>query len=190
MNRFVALILLILFIPLFLLLIILIFFFIDKKVFFIQDRVSLNNNFKCIKFATLKDNKFNTCNKPSHLEMHRINSLGRIIRKFFLDETLQLINIIYKDMNFFGPRPLPAYEDAEFRIKIISWNKRNQIKPGLTGLAQSKGYYGSIKNLSQLKKRHSYDLLYIKKIKKNILTRYKINIFILFNTILIFFRSK
>jgi putative colanic acid biosynthesis UDP-glucose lipid carrier transferase len=190
MNRLIALILLILLIPLYLLLIILIFFFIDKKVFFIQDRVSLNNNFKCIKFASLKDNKFNKCNKPSYLEMHRVNFLGSIIRKFFLDETLQLINIIYNDMNFFGPRPLPVYEDAEFRSKIISWNKRNQIKPGLTGLAQSLGYFGSIKNLNQLKKRHAYDILYTKKIKKNIIIRYKLNLFILVNTILIFFRSK
>ena len=146
MNRLFALFFLILLIPLILLLIILVFFFIDKKVFFIQERISLNNKFKCIKFATFKYNEFNTCNKPSHLELHRINFLGQLLRKFFLDEILQLINIINCDMNFFGPRPLPVYEDLEYRNQIIFWDKRNQIKPGLTGLAQSKGYFGSVKN--------------------------------------------
>ena len=189
MNRLIALTLFILLIPLTLILSLLIFFFIDKEIFFTQERISLNKRFKCYKFASLKYNKLNECNKPSHLETHRINYLGRIIRNFFLDEILQLINIIKGDINFFGPRPLPVYEDLEYQKKIIYWNKRNLIKAGLTGLAQCKGYAGSIKNTNQLKKRHSYDVLYIKIIKKkNIFFTYKINLFILMNTLLIFFR--
>ena len=188
MNRLVALTLLILLIPLILILCLLIFLFIDKKIFFTQKRVSLNKNFKCYKFASLKYNKINECNKPSHLETHRMNYLGRIIRNFFLDEILQLINIINGDINFFGPRPLPVYEDLEYQKKIIFWNKRNAIKAGLTGLAQSQGYAGSVKNISQLKKRHSYDLLYIKLIKKNIISKYKVNILILINTLFLLFR--
>jgi lipopolysaccharide/colanic/teichoic acid biosynthesis glycosyltransferase len=189
MNRLIALILLILFIPLILILGLLIFFFIDKEIFFTQQRISLNKKFKCYKFATLKYNKLNECNKPSHLETHRINYLGRIIREFFLDEILQLINIIKGDINFFGPRPLPVYEDLEYQKKIIFWNKRNLIKAGLTCLAQCKGYAGSIKNISQLKKRHAYDVLYIKIIKKkNIISIYRINLFILTNTLLLFLR--
>ena len=92
-------------------------------------------------------------------------------------------------MNFFGPRPLPVYEDLDYQKKIIFWNKRNVIKAGLSGLAQSKGHAGSIKNVNQLKKRHAYDLLYIKIIKKkNIISIYRINLFILTNTLLLFFR--
>jgi putative colanic acid biosynthesis UDP-glucose lipid carrier transferase len=188
MNKLIALFLLFLFIPLILILSLLVFLFIDKKIVFLQKRVTLNKNFKCIKFATLKNNKFNTCNKPSYLEIHRMNNLGIFIRKFFLDEILQLINVMKNDINFIGPRPLPVYEDIEYKKKIIYWNKRNQIKPGLTGLAQSKGYYGAIKNLDKLKKRHAYDLLYIKMIKKNFFTRLRLNLFILINTVLIFFR--
>lgn len=189
MNRLMALTLLILLIPLTLILSLLIFLFIDKKIFFTQQRISLNKKFKCYKFATLKYNELNECNKPSHLETHRINYLGRIIRNFFLDEILQLINIIKGDINFFGPRPLPVYEDLEYQKKIIFWNKRNVIKAGLTGLAQSRGYAGSIKNIDQLKKRHLYDLLYIKIIKKkNIISTYKINLIILTNTLLLFLR--
>ena len=189
MNRLFALILFILLIPLILILSLLIFFFIDKKIFFTQQRVSLNKNFKCYKFASLKYNKFNECNKPSHLETHRINFVGRFIRNFFLDEILQLINIIKGDINFFGPRPLPVYEDIEYQKKIIFWNKRNFIKAGLTGLAQSNGYSGPIKNINQLKKRHVYDLVYIRIIKKKkIISAFKINLFILINTLLMFFR--
>ena len=186
MNRLIALTLFILLIPLTLILSLLIFFFIDKEIFFTQERISLNKRFKCYKFASLKYNKLNECNKPSHLETHRINYLGRIIRNFFLDEILQLINIIKGDINFFGPRPLPVYEDLEYQKKIIFWNKRNLIKAGLTGLAQSKGYAGSIKNINQLKKRHAYDILYIK--KKKFISVYKINLFILINTLLLFLR--
>ena len=92
-------------------------------------------------------------------------------------------------MNFFGPRPLPVYEDLEYRNQIIFWDKRNQIKPGLTGLAQSKGYFGSVKNTAMLKKRHAYDLLYAKKKRGGgIISISKTNFFILVNTFLIFFR--
>ena len=188
MNKLLALFFLFLLIPLILILSLLVFLFIDKQIFFIQKRVSLNKNFNCIKFATFKNNKFNTCNKPSYLENHRLNYLGIFLRKYFLDEILQLINIIKNDINFFGPRPLPVYEDIEYKKKIIFWNKRNQIKPGLTGLAQSKGFYGPVKNFDKLKKRHAYDLLYIKMTKKNIFTVYRINLFILINTFLIFLR--
>ena len=189
MNRLIALTLFILLIPLTLILSLLTFLFIDKKIFFTQQRISIDKKFKCYKFATLKYNKLNECNKPSHLETHRINYLGRVVRKFFLDEILQLINIIKGDINFFGPRPLPVYEDLDYQKKIIFWNKRNIIKAGLSGLAQSKGYAGSIKNVNQLKKRHAYDLLYIKIIKKkNIISIYRINLFILTNTLLLFFR--
>jgi lipopolysaccharide/colanic/teichoic acid biosynthesis glycosyltransferase len=189
MNKFIALILFILCIPLILILSLLVFFFIDKKILFIQERVSLNKKFRCLKFSSLKDNKYSECNKPSHLETHRINYLGLIMRRYFLDEILQLINIIKGEINFFGPRPLPVYEDRQYQKKIIFWNKRNQIKAGLTGLAQSNGFSGSMKNKHQLKKRHAYDLLYIKIIKKkNIFFKFKINFYILNNTFLIFFR--
>ena len=119
MNRLIALILFILLIPLTLILSLLTFLFIDKKIFFTQQRISKDKKFKCYKFTTLKYNKLNECNKPSHLETHRINYLGRVVRKFFLDEILQLINIIKGDINFFGPRPLPVYEDLDYQKKLF-----------------------------------------------------------------------
>ena len=152
--------------------------FIDKKILFIQDRVGKDQKiFQCYKFASMIHNDRNSGDLSSYLETHRINKLGSFIRKYFIDEIPQLVNVIKGEMNFIGPRPHPIKEN-EIWIKIyLSYKKRVAIKPGITGLAQINGYSGPIKNKHQLFKRVCYDLLYIK--KKNIL----LDFMIIINTI-------
>jgi len=167
-NRLFALLILLLLIPFLIFISILIFFFIDKKIFFIQQRVGLNNKvFNCYKFSTMLNNNQFKGNLPSDEEVFRINKLGNFLRRYFFDELPQLVNIIKGDMNFIGPRPHSTFDHESFKKKIISYLKRHQIKPGMTGLAQVNGYNGAIKNNHQLFKRTSYDLLYIK--EKNLL---------------------
>jgi putative colanic acid biosysnthesis UDP-glucose lipid carrier transferase len=167
-NRLFALLILLLLIPFLIFISILIFFFIDKKIFFIQQRVGLNNKvFNCYKFSTMLNNNQFKGNLPSDEEVFRINKLGNFLRRYFFDELPQLVNIIKGDMNFIGPRPHSTFDHESFKKKIISYLKRHQIKPGMTGLAQVNGYNGAIKNNHQLFKRTSNDLLYIK--EKNLL---------------------
>ena len=90
----------------------------------------------------------------------RITRIGRFLRKTSLDELPQLINIIKGEMSVVGPRPhAPAFDDKFVQI-IENYEKRYNVKPGLTGLAQIKGYRGG-EDIEGMKMRAKYDLEYI-----------------------------
>ena len=183
MSRFFSIVILIILSPVLLIAIFFIYFFIDKKIFFVQKRVGLNNKtFNCYKFATMINNANELGNKSANLEAHRINKIGAFLRNSFIDEFPQLINIILGDMNFIGPRPHSVYEDSVFLKKIISYKKRYRVKPGITGYAQINGANGPIINDSLLKKRVALDIVYINNIS------FILNLKILFQTLIIFFK--
>jgi putative colanic acid biosysnthesis UDP-glucose lipid carrier transferase len=185
LNSLIFLLILILIAPIFITICILVFTFIDKKVFFKQKRIGFNNNvFICYKFSTMLDNHLNKGDKSSDLEEIRINYMGKFLRKTFLDELPQLINIVKGEMNLIGPRPHSIYDHELFKNQITFYNKRHKIKPGITGLAQSRGFNGPIKNKSMLKKRIAYDSLYIK--KKSIILDFSI----ILNSLLLPFLKK
>lgn len=117
-------------------------------VIFKQERVSLNGRkFLLYKFRTMyKD----APEKQSELEAlneiegpvfkikkdPRITSVGRILRKFSIDELPQLFNIFAGHMSLVGPRPLPVYEVVRFK----PWQRRRlSMRPGLTCLWQIDG---------------------------------------------------
>ena len=185
LNRLFALFLLILLSPVLLVTAILVFLFIDKKIFFVQKRVGLNNKvFNCYKFATMLNNNQFKGNLSSDKEVFRINRIGNFLRRYFFDELPQILNIIKGDMNFIGPRPHSTYDHERFKQLIKSYPNRHKVKPGMTGLAQANGYNGAIKNNHHLFKRTSHDLLYIK--KKNPI----LDLQIILNTIFVFFVKK
>lgn len=91
--------------------------------FFVQDRVGKNReSFTIYKLRTMKVNK--------------ITPVGRLIRKFGLDETPQLINILKGDMFFIGPRPLTKSDIARLGWDTSEFDIRWTVPPGLTGLSQ------------------------------------------------------
>jgi lipopolysaccharide/colanic/teichoic acid biosynthesis glycosyltransferase len=184
MGRFFSLIFLIILSPLFLVIFLFIYLFIDKKIFFVQKRIGFNGQtFDCYKFASMINNTTELGNKSANLEDHRVNKIGAFLRRNFLDELPQLINVILGDMNFVGPRPHSVYEDLKFAKKIISYKKRYLIKPGITGYAQVKGCTGPIINENQLKKRVAYDIVYINNVS------FLLNLYILYQTLLVFIKK-
>lgn len=91
----------------------------------------------------------------------RVTRIGKILRKTSLDEVPQLINILRGEMSFVGPRPHALAHDAEFAMAVPSYTRRFQTRPGLTGLAQVRGYRGEIHCREDLEKRIEADIEYI-----------------------------
>lgn len=86
----------------------------------------------------------------------RITKVGKIIRRFRIDELPQFINVILGDMSLVGPRPERPDLTILFSKDIPGFEKRLEVKPGITGLAQVNGGY----DISP-KDKLVYDLQYI-----------------------------
>ena len=126
---------LVIFLPLFFLIFI-IGLFDTGSPLFIQKRVGLNlRSFKLVKFRTMK---VNTLSSGTHLvDPSNITPFGYFLRKYKLDELLQLWYVFIGNMSLVGPRPC-LYNQK----KLINERKKRgvfNVKPGITGLAQVSG---------------------------------------------------
>jgi lipopolysaccharide/colanic/teichoic acid biosynthesis glycosyltransferase len=94
----------------------------------------------------------------------RITRVGRILRKTSLDELPQLFNVLWGDMSLVGPRPhAPSTRagDRYFHDIVSTYAARHNVKPGLTGWAQVKGWRGETDTEEKLIRRLEHDLHYI-----------------------------
>ncbi|MDB3935148.1 sugar transferase [Granulosicoccus sp.] len=91
----------------------------------------------------------------------RITRIGALLRRTSLDELPQLLNVIEGTMSLVGPRPHPLGLDAQFRQQLPFYDSRYMVKPGITGLAQVKGYRGETRETEAMANRIRYDRLYI-----------------------------
>lgn len=104
---------------------------------FRQTRAGLNGRpFALFKFRTMRPDTDPFGDSPQHGADPRITPVGRWLRETSLDELPQLINVLRGEMSLIGPRPLYLQQMAE-------WDERQRcrllVKPGLTGLAQTRG---------------------------------------------------
>lgn len=138
LNRFFALILLVILSPLLLILAILIIVEDGLPVFFIQKRVGVNYTyFHIYKFRSMKKN---TPNVATHLltdpDLYLLK-IGKFIRKTSLDELPNLINIVKGEIVFVGPRPALYNQDDLMEFRVATGVSK--LKPGITGWAQING---------------------------------------------------
>ena len=91
----------------------------------------------------------------------RVTSLGRVLRKFRLDELPQLFNVLKGDMNVVGPRPEQPDIFAHLRSKIDYYPHRQQVLPGITGWAQINLSYD--RSLDDVRRKVALDLEYIRR---------------------------
>ena len=131
-------------------------------ILFTQKRHGIGDKiFYCYKFRTMvlnneEDTKF-ADNKDS-----RLTKFGKFLRISALDEMPQFINVLIGDMSVVGPRPHPIKLNDQFSNKVDKFSKRHQFKPGITGLAQTRGYRGKIYGFYDMSSRVKLDRYYFK----------------------------
>ncbi|MBN9484496.1 MAG: hypothetical protein BGO70_03895 [Bacteroidetes bacterium 43-93] len=131
-------------------------------VFFIQKRTGYKGiEFDCFKFRTMYINA-DADTKQATTGDKRITTVGKFLRLTHLDETPQFFNVLLGDMSIVGPRPHMLYHTHYYAQFIPYYNLRHEAVPGMTGMAQIKGYIGEITVERELRKRVQWDVYYLK----------------------------
>ncbi|MEX1256037.1 MAG: sugar transferase [Gemmatimonadota bacterium] len=91
----------------------------------------------------------------------RITPVGRILRKYRLDELPQLVNVIRGEMNIVGPRPEQPEIFQKLRSHVEGYAERQAVLPGITGWAQVNHHYDQC--LDDVRRKVGLDLEYIRK---------------------------
>ncbi|MBN3575785.1 sugar transferase [Vibrio neptunius] len=107
-------------------------------ILFKQKRVGINGVvFEIFKFRSMVVDADKIGGFQTSSSDNRITKIGKIIRKTSIDELPQLLNVLLGDMSLVGPRPNVPAQKSDYSEQ--DWNKRNSVKPGITGLAQALG---------------------------------------------------
>ena len=131
-------------------------------IFFIQKREGYKGTyFNCLKFRTMVLNS-EADSKWADNDDVRLTGIGKFLRLTALDEMPQFINVFLGDMSVVGPRPHPLNLNKEYENVVVDFNKRHRFKPGITGLAQAKGYSGYISQFDDMRNRIKMDIFYFK----------------------------
>lgn len=134
--------------------------------FFRQERIGISNRtFTIWKLRSMRTEACDSRGETSTArDDHRLTNIGRFIRRTSIDELPQLWNVLRGDMSIVGPRPHASGSRAE---DLLFWDiderywHRHAVKPGLTGLAQIRGYRGSTILREDVTNRLQADLEYV-----------------------------
>ena len=129
-------------------------------VIFAQDRVGRGGRpFRMYKFRTMSAWE---PGPPRATEQNdpRVTKIGKILRRYHLDEIPQCWNLLIGDMSLIGPRPEQPQISKFYEDEISGYALRHAIRPGITGWAQIK--FGYAANIDETREKLSYDLYYLK----------------------------
>jgi exopolysaccharide biosynthesis polyprenyl glycosylphosphotransferase len=134
----------------------------DGPVFYRQERVGLHGKtFSVLKFRSMYiDAEAKSGPQWSVQNDPRITPVGRILRKFRIDEFPQMFNVLKGEMSFVGPRPERPYFVETLKRDIPYYDVRHYVRPGVTGWAQVKYPYGA--SVADSYQKLQYDLYYAK----------------------------
>ena len=135
-------------------------------VFFRQKRYGFNNNLmNVLKFRTMYvDQNDYDAEKLTEQDDPRVTKVGRVLRRFSLDELPQFINVLKGEMSIVGPRPhaMKAKADGRLYDEVVGdYAVRHKVKPGITGWAQVNGWRGATDSEKDITRRVEHDIYYI-----------------------------
>ena len=123
-------------------------------VLFVQERVGRGGKtFLCFKFRTMQ---FGPDGLP------RITSFSNFLRRSNIDEFPQFLNVLLGTMSIVGPRPHTHGDCRRFSRLVQDYKFRNFVKPGITGLAQIKGFHGPALCEQSITSRYEWDACYVR----------------------------
>jgi putative colanic acid biosynthesis UDP-glucose lipid carrier transferase len=129
--------------------------------FFVQKRNGLNyKEFNCYKFRSMELNDKADLDLASKNDV-RITKVGKFIRKTSIDELPQFFNVFFGEMSVVGPRPHMVSVANLYASKVDKFMVRHFVKPGITGLAQTKGFRGEVETDEDIINRVKYDIFYM-----------------------------
>ncbi len=128
-------------------------------IFYHQKRIGLDGReFECVKFRSMKINAESKTGpvwaKPDDA---RVTRVGKVLRRWCLDELPQFWNVLRGDMSLVGPRPERPEFVREFEQQIDGYHERHRVRAGLTGWAQINGLRGD----TPIEERTKYDRYYV-----------------------------
>lgn len=128
-------------------------------VFYRQERYTIHKKrFDILKFRTMVlDAEKDGVQLATEGDV-RVTRVGRVLRRFRLDELPQLVDILRGEMSFVGPRPERPFYADEFCRRVPNYDRRYLVKAGLTGIAQVYGSYST-----QARDKAAFDCLYIRR---------------------------
>lgn len=130
-------------------------------IFFRQKRTGYKGReFNMLKFRSMYVNG-EADTKQAEGDDPRITAVGRFLRRSSLDELPQLWNVVTGDMSVIGPRPHMLAHTEYYAARIPDYMRRHNMRPGLTGYAQVKGFRGATPTLKDMEDRVKADLEYI-----------------------------
>lgn len=129
--------------------------------FYRQTRAGIQNrNFEIIKFRTMHGNHGATARQACERDP-RVYPAGRWLRRFSVDELPQFINVLKGEMSVTGPRPHLVEHNTQFAEQLANYHIRAFVKPGITGLAQVRGFRGEARTADEIAQRVASDISYL-----------------------------
>lgn len=129
--------------------------------FHVQTRAGLQNRrFPILKFRTMHPENGDIARQATDGDA-RVYPLGKWFRKLSLDEIPQFWNVLRGEMSIVGPRPHLIEHNDEFSQLMSNYHVRTFVKPGITGLAQVRGFRGEARTSSDIEKRVQCDIEYL-----------------------------
>lgn len=132
-----------------------------SPVLFIQERIGMGGRpFQMYKLRTMRPPPTNAPVRTTAIGDARVTAVGKVFRRYRIDELPQLWNVLKGEMSIVGPRPEWTTLSLQYAAELPVYNYRNLVRPGITGWAQVRGGYAG--DLAETRAKVAYDLFYIK----------------------------